>query len=187
MPPAKLKVFRTPIGFHDAYIAAPTKKAAIEAWGTDKTIFQRGEAEEVTDPSLMADALASPGTVIKKLRGTAEEQIEALGRVEPAARPPKKGAAKNDARKARTKATPKPPPKPKPRPSRDKLDAAEAALGEAEARHREERRALARREAELAKERREISKRHEQEAERLERQRDKARAAYEAAMTRWRG
>jgi hypothetical protein len=25
---AKLKVFRTPIGFHDAYVAAPSQKAA---------------------------------------------------------------------------------------------------------------------------------------------------------------
>jgi hypothetical protein len=29
---AKLKVFRTPIGFHDAYVAAPSQKAALEAW-----------------------------------------------------------------------------------------------------------------------------------------------------------
>jgi hypothetical protein len=29
---AKLKVFRTPIGFHDAYVAAPSKKAALAAW-----------------------------------------------------------------------------------------------------------------------------------------------------------
>jgi hypothetical protein len=36
---ARLKVFRTPIGFHDAYIAAPSQKAALEAWGSDKDIF----------------------------------------------------------------------------------------------------------------------------------------------------
>jgi hypothetical protein len=29
--PRKLKVFRTPIGFHDAYVAAPSRKAALEA------------------------------------------------------------------------------------------------------------------------------------------------------------
>ena len=35
----KLKVFRTPIGFHDAYVAAPSQKAALEAWGADSNIF----------------------------------------------------------------------------------------------------------------------------------------------------
>ena len=29
--PRKLKVFRTPTGFHDAYVAAPSRKAALEA------------------------------------------------------------------------------------------------------------------------------------------------------------
>ena len=29
----RLKVFRTSIGFHDAYVAAPSRKAALEAWG----------------------------------------------------------------------------------------------------------------------------------------------------------
>lgn len=29
----KLKVYRTPIGFHDAYVAAPSQKAALKAWG----------------------------------------------------------------------------------------------------------------------------------------------------------
>ena len=31
----KLKVYRTPIGFHDAYVAAPSQKAALDAWGSD--------------------------------------------------------------------------------------------------------------------------------------------------------
>ncbi len=33
----KLKVFRTPAGFHDAYVAAPSRKAALAAWGADAT------------------------------------------------------------------------------------------------------------------------------------------------------
>src|SRR5688572_7597704 len=75
---AKLKVFRTPIGFHDAYVAAPSQKAAIEAWGSDRDLFARGEAELVSDPKLAAEPLANPGKVIKRLRGTAKEQIAAL-------------------------------------------------------------------------------------------------------------
>ena len=46
---AKLKVFRTPTGFHDAYVAAPSRKAALAAWGAEADLFARGTAEEVTD------------------------------------------------------------------------------------------------------------------------------------------
>ena len=55
---AKLKVFRTPIGFHDAYVAAPSQKAAMEAWGSGTDLFARGEAELVTDPALTAEPVA---------------------------------------------------------------------------------------------------------------------------------
>ena len=60
----KLKVFRTPIGFHDAYVAAPSQKAALEAWGADGNLFAQGIAEQVTDQKLMDEQLASPGEVI---------------------------------------------------------------------------------------------------------------------------
>ena len=76
--PAKLKVYRTSIGFHDAYVAASSQAAALKAWGTDKPLFARGAAEVVTDPELVAEPLASPGVVVKRLRGTAEEQVAAL-------------------------------------------------------------------------------------------------------------
>ncbi|MDB5697670.1 MAG: hypothetical protein JWN69_474, partial [Alphaproteobacteria bacterium] len=75
---SKLKVFRVPIGFHDAYVAAPSQKAAIQAWGSDRDVFSRGEAEVVTDPKLTAEPLAKPGAVVKRLRGTAAEQLAAL-------------------------------------------------------------------------------------------------------------
>ena len=74
----RLKVYRTPIGFHDAYVAAPSQKAALEAWGSDTNLFARGSAEEVTEPELMAAPLDNPGQVIKVLRGTEAEQIAAL-------------------------------------------------------------------------------------------------------------
>ena len=44
-----LKVYRTPIGFHDAYVAAPSQKAALAAWGADANLFARGSAEQVTE------------------------------------------------------------------------------------------------------------------------------------------
>ena len=53
-----LKVFRTPVGFHDAYVAATSQKAALEAWGTNHNLFARGEAELVEDPDLTAEPLS---------------------------------------------------------------------------------------------------------------------------------
>ena len=196
----KLKVYRLPVGFHDAYVAAPTQKAAIEAWGSDKDVFQRRQAELVEDPALTREPLASPGKVIKRLRGTAAEQLAALGKDEPGPRR-KRGRASSEAApereakpstrakpsaKAKRPARPKPPPRPKPRPSRAALDEAEQALSEAEERHREERRRIAEREAALARERKALEKKQADERERLEARRDKAEAAYDKAMERWR-
>src|SRR4051794_12137810 len=72
-----LKVYRTPIGFHDAYVAASSQAAALKAWGTDRNLFARGAAEIVTDPALTEAPLADPGKVIKRLRGSADEQMAA--------------------------------------------------------------------------------------------------------------
>ena len=74
----KLKVFRTSTGFHDAYVAAPSQKAALVAWGTESNLFTQGLAEQVTDEASTAEALAHPGVVIKKLRGTEAEHLAAL-------------------------------------------------------------------------------------------------------------
>jgi hypothetical protein len=76
----KLKVYRMAVGFHDAYVAAPSQKAAAAAWGSGTDVFARGEAELVTDPALTAEPLARPGAIVKRLRATAAEQIAALGR-----------------------------------------------------------------------------------------------------------
>ena len=78
--PRKLKVFRTPIGFYDAYVAAPSRKAALAAWGSAHDLFARGVAEEVTDPEFTRQPLANPGQVIRLSRGSAAEQIAALGK-----------------------------------------------------------------------------------------------------------
>ena len=106
----KLKVYRTPIGFHDAYVAAPSQKAALAAWGSDHDLFARGIAELVDDPELTREPLAKPGEVIRRSRGTAAEQIAAL----PADRPKR-------AREAAVEPSPPPPPpKPKPKPKPDR-------------------------------------------------------------------
>ncbi|WP_324748774.1 hypothetical protein SH591_08630 [Sphingomonas sp. LY54] len=188
---AKLKVFRLPIGFHDAYVAAPSQKAAAEAWGTDSGVFARKEAELVTDPALTEAPLASPGQVIKRLRGTAAEQIAALGEGEPADVPRRKPGSSSGARSGPrlspgSKEKPKPPPKPKPRPSRAKLDDADAALAAAEGRYAAELKGLGEREAALARERKALEARQDKERARLAALRETEEAAYREAMRRWR-
>ncbi len=74
----KLKVYCTPAGFHDVLVAAPSQKAALEAWGADSNLFARGIAELVTDPKLMAEPLERPGEVVKIPRGTKREHLAAL-------------------------------------------------------------------------------------------------------------
>lgn len=174
---ATLKVFRTPIGFHDAYVAAPSQKAALQAWGSDRDLFARGVAEVVTDPALTAEPLAQPGIVIKRSRGTAAEQIAALPPDTP--RAPRRTTTAEDA-----------PPKPAraaPKPDRTALRDAEDALSSAEARHRSEDRALRAEEAALAKRRRAMERDQREERERLEAARAAAAADYDAANRRWRG
>jgi len=178
----KLKVFRMAVGFHDAYVAAPSQKAAAEAWGADPSVFARKEAELVTDPELTKEPLARPGEVVKRLRGTAAEQIAALGGAE-AERAPKRAPKRAEGKPAGPKPRPK---KPKPRPSRAKVEEAEAALAEAKARQGAELAEIKEREAALARERAAVERRQLEEQARLEAQLEKAEAAYRDALTRWR-
>jgi len=177
--PPKLKVYRTPIGFHDAYVAAPSQKAALAAWGSDANLFARGVAEEVTDPALTAEPLAQAGKVIKRLRGSVAEQFAALPPDAPKADRSRSqsiaGSPRSPARKARA-----------PKPDRAPLTDAEQALAAAQGRQRDENKALAEREAELARERRALADRQEAESAELEAAVEQARAAYDRAMDAWR-
>jgi hypothetical protein len=78
MAAKKLKVFKTTIGFHDAYVAAPSQKAALAAWGSDHNLFATGAAEQISDAALTAEPLAKPGEVIKKVRGSVGDHLAAL-------------------------------------------------------------------------------------------------------------
>ena len=72
----KLKVYRTSIGFFDLAVAAPSMKAAAEAWGSDPDIFRRGFAEETADPKVVAATMASPGVVLRRPVGSQGEFSE---------------------------------------------------------------------------------------------------------------
>lgn len=177
--PRALKVYRTAIGFHDAYVAASSMKAALAAWGTDKDLFARQAAELVEDPALTAEPLAHPGEVIRKLRGSAAEHVKALGKM---ARPK---AAKPAPAEEPAPSPPKPPPRP-PKPSDEDVVLARAALEKAQIRGREQVHDLAARERALAEERR----RMEHELGEVQRRREAglrdAEASYASALAAWR-
>jgi len=170
----KLKVFRTPIGFHDAYVAAPSQKAALEAWGADSNLFAQGIAEQVTEPDLTAEPLERPGEVIRRLRGSAKEQLAAVDRSDAKRKSP------TPAPRVKERGKKKPS-----KPSRAEVDRAEAALEEAEARQGREARDIEREIDALERRRRELLRRHEAERDELRAERDRARRGYERAMRAW--
>jgi hypothetical protein len=177
--PRKLKVFRTPTGFHDAYVAAPSRKAALAAWGSDADLFARGVAEEVTEAGLMAEPLRRPGEVIKLSRGDLATQLKALG---PRKKAKSKAPEPDEAAKARK---PTKPAKPKPPPKRDKVDAAEAALKQARQRHAKEAQALEDQREAIERQLAALRAKQDKKAARLERKRDEAREAYREALEKW--
>ena len=68
--PRKLKTYQTSIGFFDLAIAAPSMKAALEAWGSKSNLFHQGVATETQDPATIAATMARPGVVLRRAVGS---------------------------------------------------------------------------------------------------------------------
>jgi hypothetical protein len=68
--PRKLKTYQTSLGFFDLAVAAPSMKAALEAWGADSNLFHQGAAKQSEDPSVIAATMAAPGVVLKRPVGS---------------------------------------------------------------------------------------------------------------------
>lgn len=66
----KLKTYQTSLGFYDQAVAAPSMKAALEAWGAKSNLFHQGIARETDDPDIVAATMASPGVVLKRPVGS---------------------------------------------------------------------------------------------------------------------
>jgi hypothetical protein len=164
----KLKVFRTPIGFHDAFVAAPSQKAALEAWGADSNLFAQGVAEQVSDPDLTKVPLENPGQVVKVLRGTRAEQLAALDEQK---LPKRKGAPPAEI-------VPLQPKKRAPKPSREPVEKTEEALAKLEDRH-------AGQVDELEKKLRDLRRRHERERDEARQRLADAEDEYREAMRRY--
>ncbi len=77
--PRKLKTFKTSVGFYDLAIAAPSMKAALEAWGAGSNLFHQGFAAESDDPEVVAAAMAKPGVVLKRPAGSTGRFTEHAG------------------------------------------------------------------------------------------------------------
>src|SRR5262245_16903388 len=57
----RLKTYQTSSGFFELAVAAPSMKAAAEAWGSRTNVFKQGFAKETHDPDIVATTMAKPG------------------------------------------------------------------------------------------------------------------------------
>ena len=143
MPGRPLKVFQAHMGFYDTVVAAPSQKAALEAWGTRPGEFAKGFAKVTNDPVAVESALAHPGVVLRRPFGSS-------GRfkrdADPVPAPKISPRQKQEARERRKKA------------AMAERRAAEKGLREAEAEAARTRAEIRKREAEFAAERAAVEK-----------------------------
>jgi len=66
----KLKTYQTSLGFFDLAIAAPSMKAALEAWGAQSNLFHQGIAKQSEDPEVIAATMSKPGVVLRRPVGS---------------------------------------------------------------------------------------------------------------------
>ena len=66
----KLKTYQTSLGFFDLAVAAPSMKAALDAWGADSNLFHQGAATQSEDPDVIEATMAAPGVVLKRPVGS---------------------------------------------------------------------------------------------------------------------
>ena len=172
----RLKVFNTPAGFHNAYVAAPSRKAALEAWGAGTDLFSAGIAEEVKEPTGKAAkaALERPGEVVREGRGGEKEE-------KPSPSPESNRQKRSDFARS-SPASGRGRKKPKRNPSRAALEKAETALAELEELHAVERAELAREEEKLARKRRALADKQAKARAKAEAKRDAAEQKYRKAL-----
>jgi colicin import membrane protein len=102
----KLKAYQTSVGFYDLAIAAPSMKAALEAWGAGSNLFHQGFAKETDDPEVVVATTSKPGVVLKRPAGS-------NGRFSEHAELPTDLADEGSGRKKSLRPEPKPRPAPK--------------------------------------------------------------------------
>lgn len=122
------KVFAARVGFFDTVVAAPSRKAALAAWGAERDWFAEGLAAPTEEAQAVADATASPLVVLRRpAGGSGAYSLHAAAADIPT--PPR---ARTKVKKAALSAAAEPPSKPSPPPDRSALDAAEGELASLE-------------------------------------------------------
>jgi flagellar motility protein MotE (MotC chaperone) len=80
----KLKVFQTSQGFFDLAIAAPSMKAALEAWGASSNFFHQGFAKEEAKAAKAREkrnaAVEKAQTALLQAEAEHEEKADALSK-----------------------------------------------------------------------------------------------------------
>jgi colicin import membrane protein len=136
----RLKVFMTQIGFHNWLVAAPSQKAALEAWDVKENLFAIGAAQVVTDKDCIELAMKTPGVPVPVDAGHTLAKVSKVLRLDDH---PKRKAGRRPAEPKKA-----PPPRPK-KADRSKLDRAEKALEDFRKRGVRERNAILRAQKEL--------------------------------------
>lgn len=65
-----LKTYITNLGFFELALAAPSMKAALEAWGMGHNAFHQGFAKQTQDAAIVAATMAKPGVVLRRPVGS---------------------------------------------------------------------------------------------------------------------
>ena len=191
--PRSLKTFQAHLGFYDTVVAAPSRSAALKAWGSRQNLFRDGSASETKDVQAVTAALAKPGVVLRRPAGSNAPFSENPGlprvpnlpkkQVPKQSGPKQNGSEKTVAKKATAAQKPRlvvvaPPP------DRAPVEAAEKSLAEIK---RDEQRALAsleQRKAALDDEERRTRAEFRARREKAEKALSEARAAYSRALSR---
>ncbi len=189
-----LKVFRAHLGFYDTAVAAPSRAAALKAWGSRQNLFREGVASETKDPQAVSAALAKPGVVLRRPVGSNAPFNENPGLPQipkaPKKTPPAKTQAKSqppeppprEPPRLRLVPPPKPQPAPRPRANRAPVEAAERALAALKDEEQRARAALEERKAALDEEARRQRADFRERRERCEKKLADARKAYRSAL-----
>ncbi|MGX9428849.1 MULTISPECIES: hypothetical protein [Bradyrhizobium] len=198
--PRRLKTYQTSLGFYDLAIAAPSMKAALEAWGSGSNLFHQGVAKEAEDAEVVAATVA--GVVLKRPAGSSgrfadhSELPADLGRGKGAgsrerrrAKPKKRASPKISDKEARKAAQEFEKEQRRREAERRREDAARAkerkkrerAVGKAQAAMDEARRRPEKKASAIEAERAGLDKRAEAEENRWEKQREKLESALRRA------
>lgn len=162
----KLKTYQTSLGFFDQAIAAPSMKAALEAWGAKSNLFHQGVAKESSDPDVIAATMSKPGVILRRPVGSSQPFTEN-------AELPKSFGSESDHRPGEPRAGPKK------RQHKIEDETASDTVVELESERRRRESEQRRRESEL---RRRETEQRQRETERRRQDREKARMRRERAV-----